>query len=127
MNKQKYFDLHIEVGMAQQGLFYAKTVLGQAIEYREEGPTPAVAVGKLAVSLETQSLWSNMAQNPQMCSYPFPGPQTPLAATIDPKAPKKRPADLSQVSHPACQMQCTSFDHFSTTKCKSMCGQRSGL
>jgi len=128
-NVKKYFDLHFEVGQTGTGYFYARTVLGVkgSIEYREEGGTPAVAIHALARTLEMGNLWGTIAQNPSMCQYPFAGPQIPLAVTIDPNAPKKRPSDLSSVAYPGCQTQCTSYDHFGAGKCKSMCAQRSGV
>lgn len=128
-DKEKYFDLHIECGLTDTDDFYVKTVLGnRGIEYRKESRVSlAHAIVDLVNELQTSGMWSVLAQNPQTCVYPFPGTQTPLAISVDPKAPKKRPADLSRVAHPACQMQCTSFDHFGAPRCKSMCGQRSGL
>jgi hypothetical protein len=130
-NKYKFFDLHVEVGLddheGMANVFYARTVIAGSIEYREEGSTPATAVGKLMVDLERQNLWKNMANNPQSCGYPFPGAQTPLAAYIDLKAPKKRPMDLTGVAYPGCQGQCTSFDNFGAEKCRSMCQHRTGV
>ena len=128
-NVTKYFDLHFEVGQTDTGNFYAKTVLGikGSLAFQEEGPTPAVAINKLAVALESGNLWSTIANNPSMCQYPFAGPQIPLAVTIDPNAPKKRPSDLSGVAYPTCQTQCTSYEHFGAGKCRSMCAHRSGI
>jgi len=129
MNKTKFFDLHFEIGQTDTGKYYAKTVLGvqSGIVYQEEGPTPAVAISSLGARLENAAIWSTIAQNPAICQYPFSGPQIPLAVNIDPNAPKKRPSDLSSVAYPACQIQCTSYDHFGAGKCKNMCRQRSGV
>jgi len=126
-DRQKYFDLHIECGLTTTGDVYVRTILG-SIEYRKESSASVGhAMMDLVDDLHKSNIWNRLAQNPQACVYPFPGTQTPLAISIDPNAPKKRPSDLSQVKHPACQMQCTSFDLFGAAKCKSMCRQRSGV
>lgn len=129
-DRQKYFTLHLECGLTNIGALYAKTILGVrgGIEYRKESTASlAHAIMDLVNDLQTGGMWNTLAQNPQICVYPFPGTQTPLANGIDPNAPKKRPSDLSQVTHPACQTQCISFDNFGAGKCRSMCGQRSGV
>lgn len=129
-DKEKYFDLHIECGATDAGDFYAKTILGVRggiVYHKESKVSLAHAMVDLINDFQVSGMWSTLAQNPQTCVYPFPGTQTPLAVSIDPKAPKKRSSDLSQVTHPNCQMQCISFDHFGDSKCKSMCPQRSGL
>jgi len=131
-NKTKYFDLHFEIGLTDTGEFYAKTVLGinGGILFQQKGNTPAAAISNLGADLEVGNIWNNIAQNPAVCVYPFPGPQAPTAATslsADPNAPKKKPSELSSVAYPSCQAQCTSFDHFGAKKCKSMCRQRRGV
>ena len=125
-DKHRFFDLHMEVGQATTGKFYARLVLGKSIEYREEGSTPAAAASKLVLELERQNMWNIMAKNPTMCTYPIPGARAPLAlGTTDPAAPKKRPSELSGVTKPGCQARCASYEHFLDTKCASMCPQKS--
>ena len=128
----KLFDLHFEIGLNPGGDFYAKTVLGaNGLLLEQSGPTPAMALAKLAQDMENNSFWALIVANPSMASYPFGtapsiNTQSP-AKKPDPNIARKKPMELTQVAHPDCQMLCTSFDHFGKTKCKSMCGQRSGL
>ena len=128
----KLFDLHCEIGLNTGGDFYAKTVLGvNGLLMEHSGPTPATALDRLAKDLENNNFWALIVANPSMSSYPFgtaPSVNTQAAAKKpDPNIVRKKPMELTQVSHPDCQLLCTSFDHFGKTKCKSMCGQRTGL
>jgi hypothetical protein len=123
------FDLHFEIGLTPSGDFYARTMLGNLI-MEESGDTPAKAVAKVAKDMENNNFWAVIVSNPSISSYPF-GTSTkkPVVAATkpDPNIVRKKPMELTQVSHPECQALCTSFDHFGKGKCKSMCGQRTGL
>jgi hypothetical protein len=131
----KVFDLHFEIGTngPPSGNFYARTIIGTAgLIIEADGPTPAVALGKLAIDMENNNLWAVLAANPHYSSYPLGSNSTSAKPQVvtkkpDPNIVRKKPMELTQVTHPDCQMLCTSFDHFGKTKCKSMCGQRTGL
>lgn len=129
----RLFDLHFEIGLNPGGDFYARTVLGQnGIIMEQSGSTPARAIDKLAIDMEAGNFWALIIAHPGMSSYPFgsTAPSTttqPPAKKPDPNVPRKKPMELTQVSHPDCQALCTSWDHFGKAKCKSMCGQRTGL
>lgn len=140
----KLFDLHFEVGMngPPTGDFYAITVLGiNNIFFSANGNSPAEAVNKVAIDMERSGMWPPIAKNPQLSGYPFhyntsppqqAGNAVPVAKVIQPKkkdpdAPKQLPSHLTSVDHPECTTMCTSFDHFGRKKCKSICGQRSGI
>ena len=129
----KLFDIHLEIGIANPGPgFYAKTILGHnGIIFEAVHPNSvAAAVAKVAIDLEGAGMWTLIHNTPAIASYPFgsaPSAVTQPTSTYDPKAPKKRPSDLHGTTHPDCQMMCQSFDHFGTSKCKSICGQRTGL
>jgi hypothetical protein len=130
----KLFDVHFEIGSNPIGNYYARTVLGvNGLMFEQSGPTPKMAIERLAADMENNSFWALIIANPAMSSYPFstttppsvrPGPP---AKKPDPNVVRELPSELTQVAHPDCQPLCTSFDHFGKTKCKSMCGQRTGL
>ncbi len=129
----KLFDLHMEIGSVLGGKYYAKIILGknQVLFYRE-GPSPAVAIAELASDMENTNMWQAIFNNPSISVYPFQTasgkpPVPALKTKIDPNAPKQLPGRLTAVVHPDCQPQCTSFDLFGASKCKSMCGHRSGI
>lgn len=128
----KLFDLHFEIGISPGGGFYAKTVLGaNALILESTGASPAAALDKIAKDMENNNFWPLIVANPSMASYPFGSAHSVKSQVAtrkpDPNVVRKKPMELTQVAHPDCQVLCTSFDHFGKTKCKSMCGQRSGL
>ena len=130
----KVFDVHFEIGTngPPNSDFYAKVMLGkQGVIFQQDASTPAAAIAKIALDMENSGMWAIIAQNPSISSYPpgsMPTTKSPTPKTkVDPDAPKKKPMELTQVAHPDCQLLCTSFDFFGKGKCKSMCGQRSGL
>jgi hypothetical protein len=126
----KLFDVHFEIGTLSSGDFYARTMLGASLIMEQPGTSPAIAIAKLAAEMETTNMWGILAQNPAMSSYPFgtaAAKPIPPAKKPDPNVVRKKPMELTQVAHPDCQMLCTSFDFFGKTKCRSMCGQRTGL
>jgi hypothetical protein len=135
---QKFFDLHFEIGgnPPPLGGFYALTILGaNGVKFEEMGSTPAEAVARVVAQMEASGMWTILAKDPGVSVYPFQSPQASGRNTAvstsnnayDPNAPKERPADLSTVPHPDCQSRCQAFDHFGTSRCKSICAQRSGL
>jgi len=129
----KVFDLHFEIGTngPPAGDFYAKTIIGAGVIIEESGPTPAIALGELAITMENNNIWAILAVNPHYSTYPLGSATSakpiPPAKKPDPNIVRKKPMELTQVIHPDCQVLCTSFDHFGKNKCKSMCGQRTGL
>ena len=121
---KKFFDLHIECGLDDTGLAYAKTILGSNhVVFQEDGLTIAEAIQKLSVNLEANNVFSVLMDSPHMSTYPL-GTDPVVPNAIDPKAPKKMPSELGAVVHPDCKIQCSSFEHFGENKCKSMCRQR---
>lgn len=131
----KVFDLHIEIGVNSPPTsdFYARIVLGQnAVIFEQDGSSPAAAVSKLVIDLESSGMWAVIAQNP---SYSHPaGSPAPKSTTppgpkkkIDANIPRKKPMDLTQVPHPDCTGMCTSFEFFGKNKCAGMCQQRHGV
>ena len=137
---QKVFDLHFEVGVNPPPLngFYALTILGaNGVKFEEMGSSPADCIAKVTAQMEASGIWAVVAKDPGVSMYPFntgraSGKNTAVQTSTtnnayDPNIPKERPADLGQVPHPDCQARCQSFDHFGTSRCKSICAQRSGL
>jgi len=137
----KVFDLHFEVGVNPNpmGGFYALTILGQGgVKFESQGTTPADALSKIVVDMEQSNMWQLIVGNPGINQFPFPAnprngkppaavPVSSTNSAYDPKAPKQRPSDLTQVTHPDCQTMCQSYEHFKAAKCKSICGFRDGL
>ena len=129
----RVFDLHIEIGVNSPPTsdFYARIVLGQnAVIFEQDGSSPAAAISKLVIDLESSGMWPVIAQNPAISN----GPATTKSATpptpkkkVDPNAPKRKPMDLTQVPHPDCTGMCTSFEFFGKNKCAGMCQQRRGI
>ena len=135
----KLFDIHFEIGTngPPAGDFYAKCLLGgNGVIFSANGPSPAAAIQRVALDMENTGMWALIVSNPTLSTYPLTtgnSSRPPVPAEIkkksaaDPNAPKRQPSDLTQVAHPDCTALCTSFEHFSDKKCKSMCGQRSGV
>jgi len=125
----KVFDLQFEIGTngPPKGNFYAKVVIGNGVLFESDSSSPAAAIAKVAIDMETAGMWTIMVANSALSASGSVGKPSPKRSKPDPKAPKKKPMELTQVTHPDCQLLCTSFDHFGKTKCKSMCGQRTGL
>lgn len=129
----KLFDLHFQIDMDRSGSSYkATTVLGNnGGGFTGVAATPSEALFKVAKDMEIAGMWGFILKNPAVSSFPFGGPTTTVNAqpqvSVDPKAPKKLPSDLTQIPHPTCTGMCTSFDFFGKDKCKSMCAQRAGL
>jgi len=129
---QKYFDLHIEIGDVQPGIYYAKTILGNnGIKFEHQGPTPAQAMFKIISDMENAGIWPLIANNPGMTPYPFlngtsnAGPTTTAATTTPTKKGadpvRERPADLGSTPKGQCEAICISFDNFGVTKCNNIC------
>ena len=122
------FTLHFEVGTDPRGGFYATTTIGgpRGVRFHTVAGTPAEALSKIALDMESSSMWGHVARNPSIATYPF-NVSPPRTMVVDPKAPKKRPSDIQSVPHPDCTAICQAFDHFGKSRCKSICGHRSGL
>jgi len=131
----KVFDLHIEIGINSPPVsdFYAKIVLGQnAVIFEQDGSTPASAISKLVMDLESSGMWPAIAKgagNYRPAGAPTTKSATPPVpkAKVDPKISRKKPMELTQVSHPDCTSLCTSFEFFGKKKCAGMCQQRHGV
>jgi hypothetical protein len=121
----KAFDLHFEVGIAGPGDFYAKTILNppNGVIFSATGSTPAVALAKVALEMESNSMWGQIVKNPLISSFPFNIAPKPRMS-VNSKNTKKRPSDITGIPHPDCTTICQSFDLFGDTKCKSICAQR---
>lgn len=132
----KMFDIHIEVGDVQTGVFYAKTILanGQAV-IEKHGPNPSSPIMQVVAEMEQIGLWQILYNDPSISSYPFntggvPGSTSNSSPNVvvnnrkkkDP--PKQLPSTLTGVDKPACQTLCTSFDHFGDSKCRSICASK---
>jgi hypothetical protein len=132
----KLFDLHIEMGEVQPGVFYAKTILGNnGIMFEHQGPTPAIAAQAVLMDMETSGMWPLMAQNPiGMSQYPFPVPGqrnsgvAPTTTTTTTPPAKKdadpvriRAVELGSTPKGACEALCISYDNFGAAKCASIC------
>jgi hypothetical protein len=132
MADRKLFDLHFEIGITAYGKLYAKTQLGgpAGVSFRKEAALIPDAIFRTAVEMAQSGVWPILKNNPHYATYPFDSSM--LKANLgnnklDPNAPKLKPSELTSVPHPQCQLQCSSYDIFGASRCKNMCGHRTGL
>lgn len=150
----KLFDLHIEVGVDNNGGHYAKTILGNnAILIEKFSGTLCSAVINLIYEMDQISTFDMLKQSPTLSRFPLgagaalpvkypptgtgthpttkPSTKPPAAVPVpdppDPNIVRQRPADLGKIDSPACNTICISFDHFGTSKCKSICASKKGV
>jgi len=123
---KKYFDLHFEIGIADSGATYAKTFIGGK-EIRREDRSVVNAVASVCLEAHSMSLWNKIANDPTLSKFPFPGSSNPAANNAKTNGRLFKPSELTQVPHPDCQAQCSSYDIFGKVKCSSMCQQRRGV
>jgi len=129
----KLFDLHFQIDADNSGTAYkATTVLGNnGVSFSQIAATPSEALFMVAKDMEVAGMWGFILKNPAVSSFPFGGTtvtvKTQHQAPVDPKAPKKKPSELTSVPHPTCTALCTSYDLFGKGKCKNMCAHRAGL
>jgi hypothetical protein len=148
--KQPIFTLHFEYGDAKSTIqHYWKTVLkplipnsGHRYYERRDGKTYInILLCELIKDIETSGIISELLSNPSASIYPFP-PHTPtpsmgggstsstpvakavLVDELDKEIVRKLPSHIIDISHPHCQMHCTSWEHFGKSKCKNMCKWR---
>ena len=128
----KMFDIHIEVGDVQTGVFYAKSIIGNnAMKIEHHGPNPTSAIMLAIADMEAIGLWQILYSDPSAAPYPFPGNTPPVnshpGGTNGGTQPKKKdpvrvlPSELAGTPKGKCEPQCTSYDHFGVSKCATMC------
>ena len=129
----KVFDLHFEIGTngPPHSNFYARVMLGpNGVIFQHDASTPAAAISKIVIDMETSGMWAVLAKNPGISTFPA-GAATPNLTVstkkADPNAPKQLPSDLTQEVYPDCTGMCTSFEFFGKNKCAGMCQQRHGV
>jgi len=129
----KLFDLHFQIDVDKSGTAYkATTVLGNnGVSFSQIAATPSEAIFMVAKDMEKAGMWRLILNNPAVSFFPFANNRVAAniqhQAPVDPKTPKKKPSELTQIPHPTCTALCTSYDLFGKGKCKNMCAQRNGL
>jgi len=110
---------------------------GVSTEYIAQGALISYSLRKLINSLIRMGVLENLKFKANTSIYPFgstganPTPNDSIKSSSAQKTNKevKRhlPSHIIGISHPDCQNVCTSFEHFKTTKCKSICEWRTEL
>ena len=136
-----YFDLHIECAIDSattehhaKGIFMA-THSGGLIVYHQPGKRLDDAIVAIINDMEGDAFFDDLLRNPLMSQYPIPGGSGGVSASqsshsvssSQKKEEVKRvfPKDIgSDITRPACQAMCISYDHFLDRKCQSMCPGR---
>ncbi len=72
MSDKKLFDIHIEIGN-EAGFFYARTVMGNSLEFKNSGQSDAFnAISMVLNALITNGIFTSLTRDPSMSSYPIP-------------------------------------------------------
>jgi len=128
---QKQYDLHIECGgvptFSKTQHFYARTQFLGTTEYHTDAPSIKLAIKALMIELYYTNMVEPLWKTPTISIYPIPFTDIVEASMSTPKAKEVKrslPSENTRVSHPACQDICTSFDHFNTSHCASICSWR---
>jgi hypothetical protein len=133
-----YF-LHIECGKVNNtlNLMYSRTEFcenGLSTEYIAQGALISDSSRKLIKSLNRMSVLENLKFKANSSVFPFGTSPTPndsikssSARKTSKEVKRQLPSQVIGISHPDCQNVCTSFEHFKTTKCKSICAWRTEL
>ena len=138
--RKHLFDLHVEVGdITGGGGVYSRTEFVNPPKICEipVSNIDVVAISDLVMEMEAQGVIVQLMNQPSMSIFPFGGiPSTSpssvgttssggVGAVKKKKAPLRLPSDIgSDLSHPACQDVCTSFEHFLDKKCRAICPWR---
>ena len=133
--------LHTECGKTGDAitLMYSRTEFCENGVYTEyintEFQTPS-SLRKLIKSLDRMGVLETLKFKANTSIFPFSTSSTSTAAPTIPSATsshgkkpekevkKQLPSQIIDISHPGCQNICTSFEHFKTSKCNSICEWR---
>lgn len=134
----KMFDLHIEVGQADSGDYYALIKLkktgtlpiilnpgtGPIKKFRAEGPYLDDTVCDLISGLSHNSALLMVEKGLLVSITDENEKLPPVLAAMQKKTQaiaRELPSQLAGVNPPDCYAKCTAHEHFSTKKCASYC------
>ena len=125
MSDQKLFDLHIELGVCEDGTHYLKLKLSDGTVFVNKCSHVSDTISSLPIKLDHRGIWSQLFDGSvESVVMANSTQQLPPNIKMPKDGSKLRPADLTQVNPPVCNPICQSFDIFGVVKCRSICGAK---